>query len=91
MRVLTSEQGPSCLATNVTGTDTGNPDAFANITVTPVALDLLNAMNNMSHQSEDCLTVNVWTKPQAGEAKKAVMVWIHGGAFTSGKFSRVYE
>lgn len=25
-------------------------------------------------QSEDCLTLNVWTKPQAGEAKKAVMV-----------------
>jgi hypothetical protein len=29
--------------------------------------------------SEDCLTVNVWTKPQTGEKKKAVMVWIYGG------------
>ena len=29
--------------------------------------------------SEDCLTLNVWTKPQTGEAKKAVMVWIYGG------------
>jgi len=34
--------------------------------------------------SEDCLTLNVWTKPQIGESKKAVMLWIYGGAFTSG-------
>jgi cholinesterase len=30
-------------------------------------------------QSEDCLTLNVWTKPQSGEKKKAVMLWIYGG------------
>jgi carboxylesterase type B len=34
--------------------------------------------------SEDCLTLNVWTKPQTGEAAKAVIVWIHGGSFRSG-------
>jgi cholinesterase len=34
--------------------------------------------------SEDCLTVNVWTKPQTGESKKAVLVWIYGGGFTFG-------
>jgi len=33
---------------------------------------------------EDCLTLNVWTKPQTGEKKKAVMVWIYGGGFGSG-------
>jgi carboxylesterase type B len=33
---------------------------------------------------EDCLRLNVWTKPQTGESGKAVMVWIYGGAFTSG-------
>jgi cholinesterase len=33
---------------------------------------------------EDCLNVNVWTpKPDTGEKKKAVLVWIYGG----GKFS----
>src|SRR5690606_21994850 len=26
----------------------------------------------------------VWTKPQTGEKKKAVIVWIYGGAFTVG-------
>ncbi|KAF2402642.1 alpha/beta-hydrolase [Trichodelitschia bisporula] len=34
--------------------------------------------------SEDCLTLNVWAKPQTGEAKKAVMVWVYGGGFNTG-------
>jgi len=36
---------------------------------------------------EDCLFLNVWTKPQVGEKKKAVLVWIYGGSFTSGSTS----
>jgi para-nitrobenzyl esterase len=34
-------------------------------------------------QSEDCLTLNIWT-PAADAGKRPVMVWIHGGAFSSG-------
>lgn len=34
--------------------------------------------------SEDCLYLNIWTKPQTGEKKKAVLVWVHGGAFSFG-------
>jgi carboxylesterase type B len=34
--------------------------------------------------SEDCLFLNVWTKPQVGEKKKAVLVWIFGGGFSMG-------
>ena len=34
-------------------------------------------------QSEDCLTLNIWT-PAADSKKRPVMVWIHGGAFASG-------
>jgi len=33
---------------------------------------------------EDCLTLNVWSKPQTGEKAKAVLVWIYGGGFGSG-------
>jgi cholinesterase len=31
---------------------------------------------------EDCLYLNIWTKPQTGEKKKAVMIWIYGGGET---------
>ncbi|PHQ34868.1 carboxylesterase/lipase family protein [Rhodopirellula bahusiensis] len=35
-------------------------------------------------QSEDCLHLNVWTKKNFKDAKRPVMVWIHGGGFTQG-------
>ena len=42
-------------------------------------------------QSEDCLTLNIWTpeipESTAGERGRPVMVWIHGGGFTSGSGS----
>src|SRR4051794_6904472 len=34
-------------------------------------------------QDEDCLTLNVWT-PATDDARRPVMVWIHGGAFLNG-------
>jgi para-nitrobenzyl esterase len=34
-------------------------------------------------QGEDCLHLNVWT-PACDSRKRPVMVWIHGGAFTTG-------
>ncbi|MCJ1470659.1 hypothetical protein MMC07_009305 [Pseudocyphellaria aurata] len=34
-------------------------------------------------QSEDCLTLNVWSKAHQGQ-KKAVLVWLYGGAFRIG-------
>jgi len=37
-------------------------------------------------QSEDCLFLNIWT-PGLDNAKRPVMVWIHGGAFTIGSGS----
>ncbi|NKB98067.1 MAG: carboxylesterase family protein [Pseudomonadales bacterium] len=36
--------------------------------------------------SEDCLFLNVWT-PSLDQAKRPVMVWLHGGGFTSGSGS----
>ena len=35
-------------------------------------------------QSEDCLTLNVWTKAVHAEERRPVMVWIHGGGLAGG-------
>ncbi len=43
-------------------------------------------------QSEDCLTLNVWTPARHDGAKLPVMVWIHGGGFIGGTSAyRVYD
>jgi para-nitrobenzyl esterase len=35
-------------------------------------------------ESEDCLYLNVWTSDCASDAKRPVMVWLHGGALLVG-------
>ena len=37
--------------------------------------------------SEDCLRLNVWSRSLDRNAKRPVMVWLHGGGFTSGNGS----
>ena len=37
-----------------------------------------------SPETEDCLTLNVWTPGCGAAAKRPVMVWLHGGAFAYG-------
>ena len=46
-------------------------------------LETLSGVPDPSPETEDCLTVNVWT-PAADGAKRPVMVWFHGGAFAYG-------
>ncbi len=41
----------------------------------------------MPAEAEDCLVLNVWTPEPRTGAKKAVMVWLHGGGFASGTAS----
>jgi len=46
-------------------------------------LETLSGQPDPSPETEDCLTLNVWT-PAADSAKRPVMVWFHGGAFAYG-------
>src|ERR1700719_4861160 len=50
-------------------------------------LSALTAMVIDGEQSEDCLTLNVWTPALDGK-RRPVMVWIHGGGFTIGASSQ---
>ena len=42
---------------------------------------------DQSNMSEDCLTLNVWTRAKKTEENLPVMVWIHGGALVWGSGS----
>jgi len=53
-------------------------------------LPILQKIFIMDHfmPGEDCLNLNVWT-PELGQAHLPVLVWIHGGAFTTGSGSEI--
>jgi cholinesterase len=62
-----------------------SPQGLVTANVTGAGLQVLAALAQIGDKfSEDCLTLNVWTKPQVGEANKAVLVWIYGGGFGIG-------
>jgi para-nitrobenzyl esterase len=44
---------------------------------------VVTALNRKTPQSEDCLTLNVFT-PGLDNRARPVMVWMHGGGFTAG-------
>lgn len=50
------------------------------------------AGHDLDRQSEDCLTLNVWTPKLSTSARLPVMVWFHGGGYTNGAGSQgTYE
>jgi len=44
----------------------------------------VEAMDRDEPLSEDCLLLNVWTPSVGTSGKRPVMVWLHGGGYTSG-------
>ncbi len=47
---------------------------------------------NEQSQSEDCLALNIWTAALRDHHRRPVMVWIHGGGFSTGSGSSpVYD
>lgn len=66
-----TEFGPICMQ--------GNPVPFSMWTQ-----EFIAPGGNMS---EDCLNLNIWTKEGSADAKRPVIVFIHGGGFSSGSGS----
>ncbi|MBR3195643.1 MAG: carboxylesterase/lipase family protein [Clostridia bacterium] len=64
-----------------------NAFAFGNACLelnTPVAHDNDIVQHFYYPQSERCQVLNIWTKHLEKDAKKPVMVWLHGGGWFSG-------
>jgi len=47
-------------------------------------LETFSGTPDTSPDSEDCLTLHVWSPSVTDGAKRPVMVWLHGGAFSYG-------
>ncbi|KAH8599490.1 carboxylesterase [Bisporella sp. PMI_857] len=77
--------GPSCPVKEGGSGYNFTTETIAKANVTLVGPDVLGSFSNKdATYSEDCLYLNVWTKPQVGDAKKAVLVWVYGGGFSGG-------
>lgn len=60
----------------------GPPSTYPGLTTTGrrVYMNFVDQVNNS--QSEDCLTLNIWTKASSNSSSKPVLLWIHGGRYT---------
>lgn len=45
-------------------------------------------LDDIGPTSEDCLTLNVWTAARRPGERRAVLVWVHGGAYLQGAASQ---
>lgn len=44
-----------------------------------------------SQEGDDCLLLNIWTPAPDRDARLPVMVWVHGGSFTTGAANACYD
>ena len=57
----------------------------------PVPSDNFYVPHMFYRYDEDCLTLNVWTRSMEKDAKKPVMVWLHGGGYAMGSAIELYS
>lgn len=57
---------------------------------TAIAHDQFNVPHYHYVQDEDCHFLNIWTKHLEKDARRPVMVWIHGGGFATGSSIELY-
>ncbi|AEO59337.1 hypothetical protein MYCTH_51856 [Thermothelomyces thermophilus ATCC 42464] len=85
-KIVGKDFGAACFPSNISAYDADFPkELIDGYGITEVGRRILATITNPGIPvSEDCLTLNVWTKPQTSEKRKPVMVYIHGGSFVSG-------
>ncbi|KAL2148983.1 hypothetical protein VTH82DRAFT_1669 [Thermothelomyces myriococcoides] len=81
-KIVAKDFGPACFPSNISAYDADFPrELIDSYGITEVGRKILATITNPGIPvSEDCLTLNVWTKPQVGEKRKAVMVYLHGSS-----------
>ncbi len=63
-------------------------NAFGPIAPQLTSVGGLSMTGGPEERDEDCLTLNVWS-PALDDNRRPVLVWVHGGSFTSGSGSGV--
>jgi para-nitrobenzyl esterase len=67
---------------------TGVRDALTWGPTAPQSVEGPGARSDQPPESEDCLVLNVYTPALGDGRKRPVMVWLHGGGFSTGSASR---
>jgi para-nitrobenzyl esterase len=58
-------------------------ESFGPVAPQPPPMGGLSMTGEPDEHDEDCLTLNLWT-PELDGGRRPVLVWVHGGGFTSG-------